>query len=45
MAYQDHFETNLLQLFVNPKTSEGFSIICGIIFEVNVVVEEKQAYW
>jgi len=36
MAYQGRFETNLLQLFVHPESSEWFSIISGIIFELNI---------
>jgi len=43
MAYQDRIETNLLQLFAHPETSEWFSIISGIIFEVNIVAEREQA--
>ena len=43
MVCQDWIETNLLQLFAHPDTSEWFSIISGIIFEVNIVAEQKQA--
>jgi len=43
MVYQDRFETNLLQLFAHPETSECFSVISVIIFEVNIVAEQKQA--
>ena len=43
MVYQDRNETNLLQLFAHPETSECFSIISGVIFDVNIVVEQKQA--
>jgi len=43
MVYQDRLETNLLQLFRHPENSELFSIISVIIFEVNVVDEQKQA--
>ena len=43
MVYQDRFETNLLQLFVHPETSEWFSIISDISFEVNITAEQKQA--
>jgi len=43
MVYQDRIETNLLQLFVHPETSEWFFIISGIIFEVNIVADQKQA--
>jgi len=44
MVYQDRLETNLLQLFGHPENSELFSIIFVIIFEVNVVDEQKQRY-
>jgi len=30
MGYQGRFETNLLQLFVHPETSEWLSIMFGI---------------
>jgi len=43
MAYQHRIETNLLQLFAHPKSSEWFSIISGIIFEVKIVDEQKPA--
>jgi len=43
MVYQDRIETNLLQPFAHPETSERFSIISGIIFEVNIVAEQKEA--
>jgi len=43
MVYQNRIETNLLQLFAHLETSEWFAIISGIIFEVNIVVEQKQA--
>jgi len=42
MVYQDRFETNLLQLFEPPETSDWFSIISSITFEVNIVAEQKQ---
>jgi len=42
MVYQDQLETNLLQLFGHPESSEWFSIISVIIFEVSVVDEQKQ---
>jgi len=42
MVYQDRTETYLLQLFTHPESSEWFSIISGIIFEVNMVAEQKQ---
>jgi len=40
MVYQDRIERNLLQLFAHPENSEYFSIISGIIFEVNIVAEQ-----
>jgi len=43
MTYQDRIETNLLQLFAHLESSEWFSIISGIIFEVKIVDEQKQA--
>jgi len=43
MVYQDRLETNLLQLFVHPENSEWLSVISVIIFEVDVVDEQKQA--
>jgi len=43
MVYQDRIETNLLRLLAHPGTSEWFSIISGIIFEFNIVAEQKQA--
>jgi len=45
MVYQDRIETNLLQLFAKQENSEWFSIISVIIFEVNIVAEQKQKYW
>ena len=39
----DPLETTLLQLFVYPGSSEWFSIISAIDFEVNVVAAQKQA--
>jgi len=44
MVYQDQIETNLLQLFAQQENSECFSIISVIIFEVNIVAEQKQKY-
>ena len=32
MVYHDRFQTNLLQLFENPKNSEWFSVISAIIW-------------
>jgi len=43
LVYQDITETNLLQLFAHTELSEWFSRISGIIFEVNIVAEKKQA--
>ena len=43
MVYQDRIGTNLLQLFEDLETSDWFSISSGIIFEVNIVAEQKQA--
>jgi len=43
MASQDRIETNLLQLFAYRATSDWFSIISGIIFEIDIVAEQKQA--
>jgi len=41
-VYQDRLETNLLQLFEHPQNSEFFSITSGIIFEANIIDEQKQ---
>jgi len=43
MVYQDRIETKLLQLFEDLETSDWFFISSGIIFEVNIVAEQKQA--
>jgi len=43
MVHQDRLETNLLQLFAHPETSEWFSMISVFIFEVAIVAERKQA--
>ena len=45
VLYQNRLETNLLQLFAHPKNSEWYSIIYVIIFEVNIVAEQKRAYF
>jgi len=37
IVYQDHIETNLLQLLAQPETSDWLSIIFGIIFDVQLV--------
>jgi len=42
MVYQDRLEINLLQRFGHPENLEWFSIISVIIFEVNIVDEQKQ---
>jgi len=42
MVYQYPLKTNLLQLFARPENSEWFSIISVIIFDVNIVAEQKQ---
>jgi len=41
MVYRDRLETNLLLLFRHPENSEWFSKISVIIFEVNIVDEQK----
>ena len=43
MVYQDRLETCLLQLFSHPDTSEWFSIISVMNFQVNNVAEQKHA--
>jgi len=43
IVYQDRIETDLLKLCVHPKNSEWFSVISIVIFEVNIVAEQKQA--
>jgi len=42
MVYQDRLETNLLQLFRHSENSKWFSAISVIIFEVNIVDEQKE---
>ena len=42
MVYHDRLETNSLQLSRHPENSEWFSIISGIIFEVDIADEQKQ---
>jgi len=44
LVYQDRLETNLWQLFAHPQTSQWFSVVSGIIFVVNVISGQKQAY-
>jgi len=43
IVYKDRVERNLLQLFAHPEDSKWFSIIFFIIFEINIVAEQKQA--
>jgi len=43
MVNQDRLETALLQLFAHPDTSERFSVISVMNFDVNSVAEQKQA--
>jgi len=43
MVYQDRIKTNCT--YSNPENSERCSMISGIIFEVNIVAQQKQAYW
>jgi len=45
MVHQDRIETNLLLLFAQQENSEWLSIISAIIFEVNIVAEQKQKHW
>jgi len=42
MICHDQLETNLLQLFSHPESSEWFSIISVFIFEVNIAPEQKK---
>ena len=39
MVYQERFETKLLQLFAHPESSEWFSIIPIIIFELTSILK------
>jgi len=43
IVYQDRIETVLLKLCAHPENSEWFSLIYVIVFEVKIVVEQKQA--
>jgi len=43
MVYQDRSETDLVKLCTHPEISKWFSVISVIIFEVNIVAEQKQA--
>jgi len=43
IVYKDRIETYLLKLCAHPENSEWFSVISVIIFEVNIVAEQKQA--
>ena len=42
MVYQDRLETNLLQLFVNPKNTKRFSRF-SVVCEASIVAEQNQA--
>jgi len=44
MAHKVQLETNLFQVFAHPQISECFSVISVIVFEVNIVAEQKQAH-
>jgi len=44
MVYQYRIETHLSQLFAHRENLEWLSIISVIIFEVNIVSKQKQAY-
>jgi len=44
IVYQNRIETHLLQLFAHQENSDGFSKNSVVIFEVNIVVKQKQAY-
>jgi len=43
MIYQDRIKTNFLELSARLGNSEWFPMISVIIFEVNIVTEQKQA--
>jgi len=43
VVYQSRIETDLLKLCAHPENSEWFSVISVIIFEVEIVAEQKQA--
>jgi len=38
-------ETNLLQPFAHPESSDWFSTIFIVVSEVDIVAKQKQAYW
>jgi len=42
MVYQDRLETNLLQLFADPKNTKRFSRF-SVVCEGSIVAEQKQA--
>jgi len=44
MVYQGRLATNLLQLYTQI-IQNSFFIISVIIFDVNIVTEQKQVYW
>jgi len=37
--------TNIGDIFKEPQHSEWFSTLSVIIFEINIVPEQKQTYW
>jgi len=39
---QDRIETDLLKLWAHQENSEWFSVISVTVFEVKIVVEQKQ---
>jgi len=43
VVYQNRIETEILKLCAHPENSEWFSVISVIIFEVEIVTEQKQA--
>jgi len=42
VVYQHRIETNLLQLFAHPETSEWFSVISDISFEVKLLLNRNK---
>jgi len=44
VVYKDRIERNLLQQCGHPENSEWFSVVSVIMFEVNIVAEQKQTY-
>ena len=43
VVYQNQIETDLLKLCAHLENSEWFSVISVVIFEVEIVAEQKQA--